>query len=424
MPSETELVQPGAGQANAIEDERYARWRRTRRSGNDYVSDVSVAFDSYLHSELMRTPARDLLQRRIKLLESHMKDSSSSSRTGSIIGTPVSRITDRSPILAHEHPVESVTKWREEIPHVADPHVEHGISVAAPVPSSQREEELPSVVQRQEGQDAQMEVDELELEVRTSMATGPDRAAEASSPYSRQMASVSERSFPRPQNLNSKQQLTANTVEDDVEMQVLQDSADEQIDDYEGQADGLLAEDTMVDIVPQQQPLRVQNRQPSPPPRPASIPVRPASPIRTEQRPIATRNGAEGLTGVADQVFTGSPVYSSSPIRANAQLPIATPAARQPPVTVVPSTKRSAPVLAPTALPPPPPEPKFPWSNEMKRVLKETFGLHSFRSNQQDAINTTMKGEDVFVLMPTGGGKSLCCRYHFLSGCLRRLIPL
>ena len=45
---------------------------------------------------------------------------------------------------------------------------------------------------------------------------------------------------------------------------------------------------------------------------------------------------------------------------------------------------------------------------DVTEALKKHFGFDSFKGDQKAIIETLLSGKDVFVLMPTGGGKSLC----------------
>ncbi|MEX2258455.1 MAG: RecQ family ATP-dependent DNA helicase, partial [Woeseia sp.] len=47
-------------------------------------------------------------------------------------------------------------------------------------------------------------------------------------------------------------------------------------------------------------------------------------------------------------------------------------------------------------------------SDTMHDVLRDVFGYSAFRGDQQAVIEATLAGHDSLVVMPTGGGKSLC----------------
>ena len=52
---------------------------------------------------------------------------------------------------------------------------------------------------------------------------------------------------------------------------------------------------------------------------------------------------------------------------------------------------------------------------QAQQILQSYFGYEEFRDGQQQAIASVLAGQDTLVVMPTGGGKSLCYQVPALT---------
>ena len=65
-------------------------------------------------------------------------------------------------------------------------------------------------------------------------------------------------------------------------------------------------------------------------------------------------------------------------------------------------------------------------SYDIYGALEKYFGFREFKGTQEKAINSLLNGQDTFVIMPTGGGKSLCYQLPamIMPGCAIIVSPL
>ena len=56
-------------------------------------------------------------------------------------------------------------------------------------------------------------------------------------------------------------------------------------------------------------------------------------------------------------------------------------------------------------------------------LLKNIFGYESFKGKQEEAVNAILDGDNYLIVLPTGGGKSLCYAIPtVISGCVSIII--
>ncbi|KAI0670685.1 P-loop containing nucleoside triphosphate hydrolase protein [Trametes maxima] len=104
--------------------------------------------------------------------------------------------------------------------------------------------------------------------------------------------------------------------------------------------------------------------------------------------------------------FDDGPAFVPDPLPPPAPAPPSPPAS-QPRSNVPIMTAPARPPTANGPVPDPPDLKAKPYYDQVKHTLTTVFGLQSFRALQLKAICDAMDGRDVFVLFPTGSGKSL-----------------